>query len=440
MVTRREFTKISSMAGIGIATTISVPATKSQVKGISANDKINVGLIGCRSMGWTDLKDFIRNQDVECVALCDVDQKVLDERVNNVFELTGKKPVVFKDYKRLLDFKDIDVAIIATPDHWHCLPFVDACKAGKDIYVEKPLANSIAECNIMLDAARKYNRIVAVGQQQRSGVEWINIMNLIKSGTLGEVKRINCWANFNYGSGKPKVSDSTPPTEVDYNQWLGPAPLRSFNENRFHGFWRMNWDYGGGLMTDWGVHLIDMALWAKGDTQKFPESVVASGGIMRFPENEIQTPDTLSVVYNYGDWLLQWEHNGGIQTGPWNRNYGVSFVGTKGSIIANRESWELVSEEKNNKPLITGFPQQINKQNEHQIHVRNFLDAVKSRKQPACDIETGHTAALTAHLGNIAVRTNSVLAYSGVYKTFSNPELDKYIKPEYRTPYNFPKL
>ena len=438
MITRRKFNKISTLAGIGVVTGITVPAINSQAKNFSAIDKIRVGLIGCRSMGWANLKDFIGNPDVECIALCDVDQAVLDERVKDVFGMTGRKPIVFNDYRKLLDLKEVDVVIIATPDHWHCLPFVDACKAGKDIYVEKPLANSIAECNIMLQAAKKYNRIVTVGQQQRSGTEWSKIMERVQSGKLGNVTRINCWGNFSYGAGKPRVSDSTPPQSVDYDRWLGPAPVRSFNENRFHGFWRMNWDYGGGLMTDWGVHLLDMALWAKGDTRKFPETVEASGGIMRFPGNEIQTPDTLNVVYNYGDWLLSWEHNGGIQTGSWNRNYGVSFVGTKGTIIANRETWELIPEGKSDKPLTAAIPLQTNKQNEHQAHVRNFLDAVKNRKQPDCNIEIGHTAAVTAHLGNIATRTKAVLAYDDLNKTFNNPEADKLFRPEYRFPFIFP--
>lgn len=440
MITRRNFTKISTIAGMGIAAGITAPTAKGQTKGVSANEKIFVGLIGCRSMGWADLKDFIGNPDVECIALCDVDQAVLDERVKDVFEKTGKKPLVYNDYRKLLDVKEIDVVIIATPDHWHCLPFVDACKAGKDIYVEKPISNSIAECNIMLQAAQKYNRIVTVGQQQRSGTEWAKIMELIRAGTLGEVKRINCWANFNYGAGRPKIPDSSPPQSVDFNQWLGPAPVRTFNANRFHGLWRMNWDYGGGLATDWGVHLIDMALWAKGDTGRFPENVVASGGIIRFPGNEIQTPDTLNVVYNYGDWIMQWEHNGGIETGPWNRNYGVSFIGSKGTILANRESWQLIPEEKKNVATIEAIPPQENSQNMHQVHVRNFLNAVKTRKQPDCTIQIGHVAAVTAHLGNLAYRSKALLTFDNANVTFNNPEADKLITPNYRSPYKFPTL
>lgn len=440
MITRREFNKISALAGMGIITGITSPVLANQIKSSSVNNTINIGVIGCRSMGWANLKDFIENPDVECIALCDVDQEVLDERVKDVFERTGKKPLVFNDYRKLLDLKEVDAVIIATPDHWHCLPFVDACKAGKDIYVEKPISNTIAECNIMREATKKYKRIVTVGQQQRSGIEWAKIMELIHTGTLGDVKRINCWANFNYAAGKPKVPDSTPPQSVNYDQWLGPAPSRPFNENRFHGLWRMDWDYGGGLATDWGVHLLDMALWAKGDTHQFPQTVMASGGIMRFPMNEIQTPDTFNVIYNYGDWILQWEHNSGIQTGPWNRNYGVSFVGAKGTIVANRDSWELIPEKKGDKPLTEAIPLQICEQDSHQRHVRNFLDSVKSREQSACNIEIGHTAAVTAHLGNISARAKALLAYDEKNNTFNNQEADKFIKPQYRSPFKFPTV
>ncbi|MCK9412655.1 MAG: Gfo/Idh/MocA family oxidoreductase [Prolixibacteraceae bacterium] len=441
MITRRKFAKISALAGIGMATGIPAPIVRSQAKAISANEKINVGLIGCKSRGWSVLQQFIKSPEVECIALCDVDETVLNKRSGELFGLTGKRPFMFSHYKKMLELKEIAIVIIGTPDHWHCLPFVDACKAGKDIYVEKPLANSIAECNIMLQAAKKYNRIVTVGQQQRSATTWASIMELIKSGTLGDVKRINGWANFGYGAGAPRVPDSPPPQGVDFDQWLGPAPLRPFNRNRFHGSWRMNWDYGGGLMTDWGVHLLDMALWAMGDTRQFPETVVASGGIMRFPGNEIQTPDTLNVVYNYGDCIVQWENNGGIQSGPWNRNYGVSFVGSKGTVVANRESWELVTEGKSDKPLTADLPPQPIQQDANQTHVRHFLDAVKNRKQPDCTIEIGHAAAVTALLGNLAYRTGEILKYDPQKQGFmDSSKANSMMTPIYRGPYIFPSI
>src|SRR5690606_32761982 len=168
----------------------------------------------------------------------------------------------FTDFRKLLGRKDIDAIIIGTPDHWHCLIAVAACEAGKDVYVEKPMANSIGECDLMARAALKYDRIMQVGQQQRSGQAFIESRDLVKSGYLGKIRKVNIWSNFNYGLGNLMVAQTPVPAGVDYDFWLGPAPSRAFNPNRFHGCWRHFWDYGGGLMSDWGVHLLVMAICA----------------------------------------------------------------------------------------------------------------------------------------------------------------------------------
>ncbi len=266
----------------------------------------------------------------------------------DVLELQEKKPDLYKDYRKLLDRKDIDAVVIGTPDHWHCLQTVHACEAGKDVYVEKPLANSVTECHIMLKAARKHNRIVQVGQQQRSGLEWKAAMDFIKSGKLGKIRRVNIWANFDYGAGPEKVPDGPVPEGVDYDMWLGPAPLRPFNKSRFHGWWRMFWDYGGGLMSDWGVHLIDMPLWSF-DVQSFPVSVVATGGIFAHRDRALEMADTQNVVYEMNDYLITWEHNGGLEIGPYDQPYGVAWIGTNGTLVADREHWRLFPESSENE-------------------------------------------------------------------------------------------
>src|SRR6185312_5768376 len=200
--------------------------------------------------------------EVECVALCDVDENVLNKRATEVEKMKGKKPKLYKDYRQVLEDKNVNAVIIGTPDHWHCLMAVNACEAGKDVYVEKPLANSIAEADIMVKAARKHNRVVQVGQQQRSGKHWQEIVGIVQSGKLGTIRKIKTWAYFPYGSASPKVPDSPTPAGGDYDMWRGPAPKHAFNENRFHGSWRFFWEQGGGLLTDWGVHLLDVPLWA----------------------------------------------------------------------------------------------------------------------------------------------------------------------------------
>lgn len=436
MVSRRNFIRHSVSA---VATGLIMPSVLNEsnlfASSVGANDQINVALIGCRSMGWADLSDFLIHPEVNCIALCDIDKNVLEQKAAEVEKLRNKKPRLYGDYRKVLEKKEIDAVIIGTPDHWHCLQMVDACAAGKDVYVEKPIANSIAECDAMVDAAKRYNRVVQVGQQQRSGNHWHEMKKYIDSGKLGKIARVNVWANFNYATILNPVSDSAVPSGVDFETWLGPAPKRTFNEKRFHGLWRMFWDYGGGLMTDWGVHLIDMALWGM-NVKGMPKRVISSGGNFAYPDNYAETFDTLSVIYEYDDFIIQWSNIAGTETGPYGRNYGLEFKGVNGTLVANRESWEVYPEG-NRIEHIKSLP---NFQ-DHRDHVTNFLDCMKSRKMnTACTIDNGSLCAKYAHLGNISARVGSALAYDDVKKTFNNPMADKLIKPDYRNPWLFPEL
>ena len=297
MTNRRNFIRSTAAAAAGLGLSGSLPLPAFSRSGIlRANDKITLALIGARNMGWQDLTDLLKQDNVVCKTLCDVDDAVLSDKAARLVEQGHKIPVLEKDYRKVLEDKDIDAVIVGTPDHWHCLPLVEACEAGKHVYVEKPLANSIAESNVMLDAARRNKRLVQVGQQQRSGAHWKSAIEFVQSGKLGTIRQVKFWANFNYGSGNMPVPDSEPPEGVDYDRWLGPAPKRPFNKNRFHGSWRMFRDYGGGLMTDWGVHLIDMGLWAM-DVDYAPKSVRSLGGNFASQDRALEMPDTLNVLY-----------------------------------------------------------------------------------------------------------------------------------------------
>lgn len=201
---------------------------------------------------------------------------------------------------------------MGTPDHWHCLSAVYACEAGKDVYVEKPLANSIEECNVITRAAKRYNRIVQFGQQQRSGSHWKIVNNMIKDGRIGNLRKVNVWANFNYGIGHPIMPDEAIPKGVDFDFWLGFAGEKLFNPSRFHGNWRMFLDYGGGLLTDWGVHLLDMALWAK-DVVNPLKTIMASGANFLFKNNAHETFDTMSVIFQMDDYIINWEIEVGMK-------------------------------------------------------------------------------------------------------------------------------
>ncbi|MDR2036320.1 MAG: Gfo/Idh/MocA family oxidoreductase [Bacteroidales bacterium] len=434
MTTRRNFLRQSASAMAAGILLPSLSDGKIFARTVGANDRIRVGLVGCRNMGWGNLSDFLIHPEVDCVALCDVDQNMLNAKAVEVMKRRDKKPELYNDYRQLLERKDIDAVIIGTPDHWHCLQMVDACAAGKDVYVEKPIANSIAECDAMVQAAGRYSRVVQVGQQQRSGILWQEMKRFIDSGQLGRIPRVEVWANFNYGALSLPIPDSTVPEGVDFDMWLGPAPQRTFNQQRFHGSWRMFWDYGGGLLTDWGVHLLDMALWGMNVTG-MPHQVTGSGGKFAFPENAPETFDTLTVVYEFDDFLIQWTNIAGTETGPYGRNYGLAFKGTNGTLVVNRESMEIYPEG-NKMEAMKSLP----KNNDHQDHVTNFLDCMKKREfDTACTIQNGSLCAKYAHLGNISARVGSQLKYDENRHSFHHREADKLIQPAYRKPWKFPQ-
>lgn len=437
MTSRRSFIKKSGSLIAGAA--LPSMAFRTGRSRVAANDKLIVALIGCRGMGMYNLTDHLKQPGIECAALCDVDNNILEERARTITEKTGKVPKQYNDYRRVIDDRDIDIVIVGTPDHWHCLPTVEACEAGKDVYVEKPLANSIAECEVMLKAARKYNRVVQVGQQQRSGQHWQDVVAMVQSGKLGTIRKIKTWGYFNYGKGSPKVPNAPVPEGVDYNRWLGPAPEHPFNKNRFHGSWRHYWDHGGGLLTDWGVHLLDIPLWAM--QVAFPQRVMATGGIYAYPGNAIETPDTLNVLYDYGTFTVEWDHAGGLGNGLYGRNYGIAFIGNNGTLVVNREGWEVIAEKENDVAKTQEVPLQPADEMAHEKHVQNFIACVKSRERPICDIEAGRNVAMVAHMGNIAYRTGEQLSWDPSKGKFrDSAEANDLVKPSYRSPWKFPSV
>ncbi len=195
----------------------------------------------------------------------------------------------------------------------------------------------------MVKATRKHNQIVQVGQQQRSGLIWNEIMQRIKSGELGQITKVNTWGNFTGSMGLAYPPNESIPKGVDYERWLGPSPSRAFNPLKFHGKWRYFWDYGGGLMTDWGVHLLDMALWAK-DVDYAPIEVMASGGNFEGLDYHLETISNLSVVYSMKDYIITWQNAAGAETGPYDMSYGVEFVGVEGTIISDRNNYEIIKD------------------------------------------------------------------------------------------------
>jgi predicted dehydrogenase len=255
---------------------------------------------------------------------------------------------------------------------------------------------------------------------------------------------VNIWANFEYGVGLPKAPDGPVPAGVDFDLWLGPAPTCAFNPARFHLYWRMFWAYGGGLMTDWGVHLIDMALWA-GNYSGDPTEVLAFGKNLSFPDFDHETYDTMSVTYPVPDYVINWQHAAGLQSGPYHKLYGAEFVCDHATVVADRSGWKMRREEPGVVPHPLLRPQSFVTASETQAmqaHVANFLECVKSRKEPACPIETGRQVSVFAHAANIAVRSGDLrLSWDAARQRFSNSETaNRYLVPEYRRPWVLPEV
>ncbi|MGI6322396.1 MAG: Gfo/Idh/MocA family protein [Bacteroidales bacterium] len=436
MTTRRTFIKNTAVTAAGIGLTGSLTGT---LASCSANDRINIGLIGCNGMGFSNLRAFLQHPEVDCLALCDVDETVLNTRAANVEKIRGQKPAfLYKDWRKVIDNKDIDLVIIGTPDHWHCLQMIAACEAGKDVYCEKPMGRTIEENNLMVKAAEKYKRVVQVGQWQRSDPHWLDSVNFIRSGKLGKIRLVRVYSYQGWNNSIPVVPDENAPEGVDYDMWLGPAPKRPFNKNRFHFTFRWFWDYAGGLMTDWGVHLLDFALFGMNVTT--PKSVMAMGGKYGYPDDACETPDSLQVIYEFDGFNVMWDHAIGINDGGYGRNAVLGFVGENGTLVVDRQGWEVIPEVVNNVvrmeavPLTKGTGQGLNN------NVQNHLDCIKrrDRKTNVNPEIAAHIAKLSA-VGNIAYRTGKKLIWDGT-KFTNDTEANNYLIPEYREPWKLPKL
>lgn len=445
MTTRRKFIYQTGAAMAGSSLLPLSTFAKARKK-VGANDKIRIGVIGCNGMGWSNMRAHFTIPEVECVALADVDQSVLDKRSKNALDYQDFAPKKFKDYRKMLEMKDLDIVIVGTPDHWHCLPYVDALSAGKHVYVEKPISNTIEECNVMLRAAKRYGKMVQVGQWQRSGTHYAQALDYLWSGKIGKVRLVKCWAYQGWMKPVPVKPDSAPPPGVDYDMWLGPAPKRSFNENRFHFNFRWFWDYAGGLMTDWGVHELDIALYAMG--AKAPKSVMASGGKFAYPDDASETPDTLQAVFEYENFNLLWEHATGIDLGNYGKAEGIAFIGNNGTIILNRQGWELWPETERNDDglevnLVEDLPDQRRGDNYVALHAQNFVEAIKSNDASIlnCGIETGAIAAINAQMGNIAFKTGRKVYWDDAKGEFrGDAEANELLKAKYHNGWKLPSV
>lgn len=409
-------------------------------KRVGPNDMVRVGVIGTGGRGRGVMKVFLKNPEVSLPVICDVNQ--LASRKANREILNGRAEIV-EDYRRILDRKDIDAVLIATPDHWHAIPTIHACQAGKDVYVEKPMSYCIAEGRRMAEAARKYSRVVQAGTQQLSGPHYIEATNLVQSGKIGKVTHVCTWNVSNRLPGDGFPPDEQPPETLNWDFWLGPAPIIPYNRVRASPYFRMFWDYSGGTLTDWGTHHVGSVHHVMGEDH--PLSAVAMGG--KFAINDIwQTPDTLHVLWEYaGGWTLEFALRQTNSYSPYHSGYGIVFYGADATLYLDRSGYELIPEKKRNiQPIATGQPRVNNflPQVIDVLHVRNFLDCMRTRRRPNADVEIGHRATLVPHLGNIALRTGRKITWNAERETIvGDPAAAALLtRHEYRKPYVLPEV
>jgi predicted dehydrogenase len=416
-----------------------------------ANDRVQVGFIGYGLIGSEHVRDFKKQSDADLVALSDVYQPRLEQGV----AACGGSARGHRDFRKLLDDKDIQAIVVSTPDHWHALMTIMACAAGKDVYVEKPLTLFIREGRWMVEAARRYNRVVQVGTQQRSGKHYQKAVEMLRAKYIGKIvsARMGSFRNIMPGFGAP--ADTTPPNDLDYDMWLGPAPKRPYNPKRSLYHFRWFWDYSGGQMTNLGAHEIDVVQWAM--QVKGPAAVSSSGGRFALEDNG-ETPDTQDALFEYPGFTSIFSCR---EPSLGHRGEGIlDFFGTKGSLSIDRSGFEVHPDMKidpaNAIPVFTGHPAGGPKrssaapepwtqpykmagssQEQFDLHARNFLDCVKSRERPIADVEQGHEVTTACHLANISLRTGRKIRWSPeTEEIIGDAEASKWLERPYRKPWD----
>ena len=438
---RRNFLQRSSAATVGSF----VAAQSTQASAVQPSERVRVGIIGAGGRALSLINSFSSNASVEVVAIADLDANRLPKGLAAAEKNQSRRPRAESDFRRLIDDNTLDVIVTGTPDHWHAIPTILACQAGKDVYVEKPDGHNIVEGMRMVAAMRKHKCIVQMGSQHRSTKRLQTAIEFVKSGKLGRCVVAKAWESSKQGAiGFPP--DGMPPAGVDYEMWMGPAPKRPFNTNRFHGRWRWLYDYGTGDLGNDGVHRLDMAVAllnaaceAQGDKQVgLPSSVSAHGGKWYFDDAQ-QFPDTMQVTYEYGAGthtkMLTYEMRVWTPYHYLGHSEGAAVFGDRGYIVMGNSNWAAY-----------GRGGQILEQGEGDSHegphVQNFIDCVKSRQKPYCDLETvGHPASVLCHAGNIAARVGRTLQLDPQSETFIGDDDANALRTrsEYRKPWVLPE-
>jgi predicted dehydrogenase len=399
-----------------------------------AGDKVTIALVGIHGRGKTMAQWFGALPDVRIPVVCDVDSNIVGPVTKMVTESQGKAPVLVSDIRRVLDDKSIDAVVMATPIHWHAAGTILACKAGKDVYVEKPASQNVHEGRLMVEAARRYNRVVQTGMQSRSRPVTQRFVEYVQSGKLGRILMAKVW-NVQIRKNIGHKENQPVPPGIEYDIWTGPVPMMPFNLNRYHGTVNWNWHYGCGDIGNDGVHWIDIARWAlKAD---YPTEVSGMGKKLFFDDDQ-QTPDTMNITYNYPGQVIHFEQRLWARYRLEGSENSVAVYGSDGMATAGR--WDGGLHEfrvyDKNGALVHSEKEPSA---DYNTHARNFIDCIRSRKLPAADIEEGHRSAALCHLGNIAARTGRTIHFDGAKETIAGDrEASALLTREYRKHWSTP--
>lgn len=403
-----------------------------------ANDTVQTAFIGMGRMGLGNMNAAMKQDRLHVAAVCDVYKPALEAAAEKTKVQPGGAARMVKDFREILADKSIDAVCISTPDHWHPYMSVEACKAGKDVYVEKPISVTIEEGQKMVRAARKYNRVVQAGTMQRSGTHFIEACRLVREGRIGDVTMVKTW---NYGNGKPEgignPPNGKPPADLDWDMWLGPAPKQEFNANRWgvdpkaFSHFRWFWDFAGGMMTDWGVHVLDIARMGLGEPM--PLAVSALGRKFLIKDNR-DTPDTLSAIYEMPTCLAQYENRMFNGNSMFKQGYGTMFHGTKGTMFVDRSLYRIHPEP--TSPSDTPEVVEVKSSNNSNVaHWANFLDCMRTRQRPNSDIEICYKSTVTCLLANISILSRQRVDWDAANDRIAQPELRKFMSRPERAPW-----
>lgn len=424
---RREFLKQSGWTAAATAAWAARPAA---LRAAGANERVIAAVIGPGGMGSSHLRQLVTRADVQVAWVCDVDAHRLAAAARIVQDATGQAPRAVQDLRQILDDAAVDAVWIATPDHWHAPATILACDAGKHVYVEKPCSHNVREGRLMVEAARRNHRVVQVGTQSRSTEHVRAAMQALQEGVIGDVLVAKAWNSQRRGSiGHQEPSD--PPPHLDFDLWLGPAPVQPYRANLLHSIWRWWYDFGAGDIGNDGVHDIDLARWGLG-VDSHPQTIAALGGKYFFDDDQ-QWPDTQYVVYEYAGESSAQRKQLIFEQRIWSPYFqeghenGNAFYGTKGvMVLGKKDGWQVTLAGNKPGPSMAGtfsLPH----------HHQNFLDCIRSGERPTADIEIGHLTASLCHLGNIATRAGRMLHFDPQTEQLTgDPKAANMLSREYR--------